>query len=97
MTALTSIPNHCNNRIKPSLLRDIKTEALLVFARTALERYFAKIDEYNVDLQLATKEETSYVYDTLKTFLGHHKSLGATPNKDLWTPTPICQPIGMVR
>lgn len=30
----------CKNRIKPLLLRDVKTEALLVFVRTTLEDYF---------------------------------------------------------
>ena len=34
---------NCKNRIKPKLIRDVKTEALLVFARTALERFFAKM------------------------------------------------------
>ena len=35
---------NCTARIKPSLLRDVKTEALLVFVRTALERYFEQIE-----------------------------------------------------
>ena len=57
------------NRIKPSLLRDIKTEAVLVFARTALERYFKAIDETGIELVLGSKEETKYVYNTLKKLL----------------------------
>ena len=32
------------NRIKPKLLRDIKTEALLVFIRTTLEQNFYEIE-----------------------------------------------------
>ena len=34
----------CKNRVKPKLLRDIKTEALLVFIRTTLEQSFQQID-----------------------------------------------------
>jgi hypothetical protein len=33
----------CKNRIKPLLLRDVKTEALLVFVRTTLEDYFIRL------------------------------------------------------
>lgn len=54
------------HRIKPSLLRDVKTEALLVFARTALERYFIQIEQSGYSPSLSTPEETTYVYDTLK-------------------------------
>lgn len=63
------IESYCTNRIKPSLLRDVKTEALLVFARTALERYFAKLDHANMQSVAETDEEAIYVYDTLKNFL----------------------------
>ena len=35
----------CSNRIKPKLLRDIKTEALLAFIRTTLEEYFKELDK----------------------------------------------------
>lgn len=58
------INTNCKNRIKPNLIRDMKTEALLVFARTALERFFEK----NKDLafaKLGTIEETKVVYATL--------------------------------
>jgi len=58
------INTNCKNRIKPTLTRDMKTEALLVFARTALERFF----ERNKDLafaKLGTIEETKIVYATL--------------------------------
>jgi hypothetical protein len=64
------IGSNCENRIKPSLLRDVKTEALLVFSRTALERYFAKLDQTNMHSVAETDEEAVYVYDTLRKFLG---------------------------
>jgi len=63
------ISDNCTNRIKPSLLRDVKTEALLVFARTALERYFAQLDKVNAKTVAETDEEAIYVYDTLKKLL----------------------------
>ena len=53
-------------RIKPTMLRDVKTEALLVFSRTSLERYFKQIDDAGYVPQLATKEDTEYVYGTLR-------------------------------
>jgi hypothetical protein len=63
------IGSYCTNRIKPSLLRDVKTEALLVFARTALERYFKELDQANVGTACETDEDTVYVYSTLKNLL----------------------------
>lgn len=63
------ISTNCRNRIKPTLLRDVKTEALLVFARTALERYFAHIDQTNLETAVGTNEETAYVYTTLRKLL----------------------------
>jgi len=72
MTAIpmnSFINNNCTKRIKPSLLRDVKTEALLVFARTALERYFAQLDEVNMETTSETDEESIYVYNTLREFL----------------------------
>lgn len=60
------VDNNCKNRIKPRLLRDVKTEALLVFARTALERYFARIDENGFQPIVGTDDDTVYVYDTLR-------------------------------
>ncbi|MDF1882820.1 hypothetical protein JHD49_02585 [Sulfurimonas sp. SAG-AH-194-C21] len=61
--------NNCLNRVKPTMLRDVKTEALLVFCRTALERYFAKIDEANYVASVGTNADTTYVYDTLRSLL----------------------------
>jgi hypothetical protein len=63
------ITNNCTNRIKPSLLRDVKTEALLVFARTALERYFAGFGEANIGDVINENEDAHYVYSTLRKFL----------------------------
>ena len=60
------INDNCENRIKPQLLRDVKTEALLVFARTALERYFQKLDEIDYKPTVGTDEDSIYLYDTLK-------------------------------
>ena len=55
---------NCKNRIKPKLIRDVKTEALLVFARTALERFFAKNE--NVELmKIGSIEDTKKIYKSL--------------------------------
>ena len=60
----------CKNRIKPLLLRDIKTEALLVFIRTTLEDYFKQIEESDSYLELGSKEDSQFVYSELKRLLG---------------------------
>lgn len=60
---------YCSNRIKPSMLRDVKTEALLVLVRTALERYFAELDKVNAQEDIETDENANYVYTTLDTLL----------------------------
>ncbi len=65
------INDNCKNRIKPALLVDVKTEALLVFARTALERYFAQIDEAKFEATVGTDSDTHYVYDTLRKLLAN--------------------------
>ena len=65
------ISDNCTNRIKPSLLRDVKTEALLVFARTALERYFTELGEVNMQNIMGSNEEFTYVYITLRKLLAH--------------------------
>ncbi len=70
MAPMESFVNYyCTNRVKPKLLRDVKTEALLVFARTALERYFTQIDEMGYEPVLGSQEDTDYVYKTLRTLL----------------------------
>ena len=63
------ISDNCKNRVRPTMLRDVKTEALLVFCRTALERYFAKIDEAEYKASVGTNEDTIYVYETLRSLL----------------------------
>ena len=63
------INDNCKNRVKAVLLQDIKTEALLVFARTALERYFVQIDEAKYEATVGTDSDTKYVYDTLRKLL----------------------------
>ncbi len=60
------LKNNCPKRVKPSLLRDVKTEALLVFARTALERYFDQIDAHGGYPRLGSEEDTVFVYETLR-------------------------------
>ncbi len=59
------LQNRCSNRIKPSLLREVKTEAILVFARTALERFFTQMDEAKYQPKVGDHKDTLYIYDTL--------------------------------
>lgn len=63
------IHDYCEQRIKPKLIRDVKTEALLVFARTALEGFFHKLDQENVEISLNTQEDSAYVYSQLRALL----------------------------
>lgn len=55
---------NCKNRIKPKLIRDVKTEALLVFARTALERFFAKNENMEL-MKIGSIEDTKKIYKSL--------------------------------
>ena len=59
----------CKNRVKPKLLRDIKTEALLVFIRTTLEQSFYQIDNNDYDFILNKDEDKKYTYTTLRRLL----------------------------
>lgn len=59
----------CKNRVKPKLLRDIKTEALLVFIRTTLEQSFYQMDNLDYNFILGNEEDNEYVYKTLKNLL----------------------------
>lgn len=61
-----NVSNNCKNRIKPTMLNSVKTEAILVFSRTALERYFMEVEENGFELKVGTKAETEYVYKALK-------------------------------
>jgi len=63
------IDDYCEHRIKPKLIRDVKTEAILVFARTALERFFKKFDKEDTELVLENEECTDYVYGSLRNLL----------------------------
>ena len=59
----------CKNRIKPKLLRDIKTEALLVFIRTTLEQSFYQIDNIGYSFELGNDKDKELVYSSLKKLL----------------------------
>lgn len=64
------LANSCpSNRIKPKLLREVKTEALLVFIRTTLEEFFYKLDEQEVQFQLGSEEDVQTISATLRTLL----------------------------
>ena len=57
---------NCKNSIKPKLLRDVKTEALLVFIRTTLEDYFNQIEKSGYYFQLGNVEDNQLVSSQLK-------------------------------
>ena len=59
------LDDNCRNRVKPSLLRDVKTEALLVFARTALERFFTRLDQMPSIKESMSEDYKIYIYDSL--------------------------------
>lgn len=59
------LDDNCVNRIKPSLLRDVKTEALLVFARTALEKFFVRLHESEDAFEKMSDEYREDVYTVL--------------------------------
>lgn len=61
----------CKNRVKPKLLRDIKTEALLVFVRTTLEDYFYQIEKGSCFFKLSNEEDMKYVYNNLRKLLDY--------------------------
>ncbi|WP_428025333.1 hypothetical protein [Arcobacter sp.] len=56
----------CTNRIKPKLLREQKTEALLVFIRTTLEQSYKQIDEHGYLFEIGNEEDNKYVYENLE-------------------------------
>ncbi|PUE63558.1 hypothetical protein [Arcobacter caeni] len=62
---------NCKNRVKPKLLRDVKTEALLVFIRTTLEQSFQQIDNFGYSFELGNDEDKELVYSSLKKLLEH--------------------------
>lgn len=65
-----SINFECKNRIKPKLLREQKTEALLVFIRTTLEQHFRTLKEQKEQkVEFGTKEDTQYIQSCLEKLL----------------------------
>jgi len=64
-----SINPNCPNRIRPKLLREIKTEALLVFIRTTLEQSFDQIDTKGYQFLIGSNEDSDYVYSILRKLL----------------------------
>jgi len=64
-----SIKQNPKNRIKPKLLREQKTEALLVFIRTTLEQYFKDLDINKIHFNMGTKEDNQIIDETLKNLL----------------------------
>ncbi|WP_419770033.1 MAG: hypothetical protein ACNI3C_11955 [Candidatus Marinarcus sp.] len=59
----------CPNRIKPKLLREMKTEALLVFIRTTLEEYFYQLDNQAIQYNIGSDEDVQYISSTLRDLL----------------------------
>lgn len=59
----------CSRRIKPLLLRDIKTEALLVFIRTTLEESFSQIEQNGHNFKMKDEKENEFLYSSLNSLL----------------------------
>lgn len=57
------------NRIKPKLLREMKTEAILVFVRTTLEESFKQIETNGYQFSFNKEEDNEFVYGALKSLL----------------------------
>ncbi len=66
-----TIKESCKNRIKPKLLREMKTEALLVFIRTTLEEFFLQVEQGRIKFTLGTKENNEIIASNLKILLAH--------------------------
>jgi len=64
-----TINDNCEARIKPKLIREVKTEALLVFARTALERFFNKVDNENIQPLMKNNSNADLIYNDLRDLL----------------------------
>jgi hypothetical protein len=58
-----------NSRVKPTLLREVKTEALLVFIRTTLENYFEKVEKKEIAFSIGDDEENLFIENILKELL----------------------------
>jgi len=66
-----SINLNCPNRIKPKLLREQKTEALLIFIRTTLEQYFNDIDNNKVHFEMGSDSDNKILENTLRDLLNN--------------------------
>ena len=66
-----SINPNCLNRIKPKLLREVKTEALLVFIRTTLEQYFKDLDKNKINFQMGSPEDREVLHQSLESLLNN--------------------------
>ncbi|HIP13197.1 MAG TPA: hypothetical protein EYG73_10820 [Arcobacter sp.] len=64
-----SVNLDCPNRIKPKLLREHKTEALLIFIRTTLEQYFKDLDENKIHFQMGTNDDNEVLENALRWLL----------------------------
>lgn len=64
-----TIRESCKNRIKPKLLREMKTEALLVFIRITLEEFFLQVDNGNIKFSLGDKKDSEYISTQLRALL----------------------------
>ena len=63
----TSILNQLpSQRIKPNFLRDVKTEALLVFIRTTLEQYFKQKTKNDFKSNLGSEEQIKTIEKNLE-------------------------------
>ncbi len=56
-------------RIKPKLLREQKTEALLVFIRTTLEEYFERMDNSAICNSIGDDEDNIFISTILRNLL----------------------------
>lgn len=59
----------CSKRVKPLLLRDVKTEALLVFIRTTLEEFFEQRKENDPSFKMKNDEDTKLLESIFKKLL----------------------------
>lgn len=59
------------DRIKPTILREIKTEALLVFIHTTLEQYFLDVEAKRINFALGSEEDNAILQEVLKRLLGN--------------------------
>ncbi len=61
----------CSQRIKPKMLREVKTEALLVFIRTTLEKFFIDLQNNKISHILGDEEDSKIIEKNLKELFNH--------------------------